>query len=187
MESRAGHARPRRHGAGPRRRPRRAGADAAPAGLRHHRRGRHGPRGRRALPGQRGRLRRGRRAGERRRRAGGREDRRRAACRGRRSSATWSTTIGPRPASCSTARGWSPRSAAGAQAGQTIVFTNGCFDLLHVGHVRLLRAGRGPGRLPRRRAQLRRERPPAQGAEPAAQSAKTPAPSCWRPWSASTP
>jgi D-beta-D-heptose 7-phosphate kinase/D-beta-D-heptose 1-phosphate adenosyltransferase len=25
------------------------------------------------------------------------------------------------------------------QAGQTIVFTNGCFDLLHVGHVRLLR------------------------------------------------
>jgi D-beta-D-heptose 7-phosphate kinase/D-beta-D-heptose 1-phosphate adenosyltransferase len=25
------------------------------------------------------------------------------------------------------------------QAGQTIVFTNGCFDLLHVGHIRLLR------------------------------------------------
>ena len=24
-------------------------------------------------------------------------------------------------------------------AGQTVVFTNGCFDLLHVGHVRLLR------------------------------------------------
>lgn len=25
------------------------------------------------------------------------------------------------------------------QAGQTVVFTNGCFDLLHVGHVRMLR------------------------------------------------
>jgi D-beta-D-heptose 7-phosphate kinase/D-beta-D-heptose 1-phosphate adenosyltransferase len=25
------------------------------------------------------------------------------------------------------------------QAGQTVVFTNGCFDVLHVGHIRLLR------------------------------------------------
>jgi len=31
--------------------------------------------------------------------------------------------------------------------GKTIVFTNGCFDLLHVGHVRLLQAARGMGDL----------------------------------------
>ena len=32
-----------------------------------------------------------------------------------------------------------------AHAGQTLVFTNGCFDLLHVGHVRYLQAARGRG------------------------------------------
>jgi D-glycero-beta-D-manno-heptose 1-phosphate adenylyltransferase len=32
-----------------------------------------------------------------------------------------------------------------AHAGQTLVFTNGCFDLLHVGHVRYLQAARGQG------------------------------------------
>ncbi len=31
--------------------------------------------------------------------------------------------------------------------GKTIVFTNGCFDLLHVGHVRLLQAARRMGDL----------------------------------------
>lgn len=31
------------------------------------------------------------------------------------------------------------------EAGQRIVFTNGCFDLLHVGHVRLLRQARALG------------------------------------------
>ncbi len=71
------HARPRRHGAGSRRWPRRAAADAPAAGLRHHRRRRHGARGRRPLPGQWRRLRRGRRAGQRRRRPRGREVRRR--------------------------------------------------------------------------------------------------------------
>ena len=135
---RPGDARPRRHGAGPRRRPRRAGADPAAAGLRHHRRRRHGPVGRRPLPGQRGRLRRGRRAGERRGRPRGREDRRGALDpRGdpprpdRAPSPRWLQAHGPRP----TRR----RGPASPQAGQTVVFTNGCFDLLHPGHVRLLR------------------------------------------------
>ncbi|MBV9491235.1 MAG: D-glycero-beta-D-manno-heptose 1-phosphate adenylyltransferase [Verrucomicrobia bacterium] len=32
-----------------------------------------------------------------------------------------------------------------AHAGETMVFTNGCFDLLHVGHVRYLRAARALG------------------------------------------
>jgi D-beta-D-heptose 7-phosphate kinase/D-beta-D-heptose 1-phosphate adenosyltransferase len=31
------------------------------------------------------------------------------------------------------------------QAGKRIVFTNGCFDLIHVGHIRYLRAARGRG------------------------------------------
>ena len=80
------HARQGRHGPGSRRRPRRARADPAAPGLRHHRRRRHGPVGGRALPGRRGRLRRGGRAGQRRRRPGGREDRRRPADARRRSS-----------------------------------------------------------------------------------------------------
>lgn len=33
------------------------------------------------------------------------------------------------------------------RGGQTVVFTNGCFDLLHVGHVRCLAAARGEGDL----------------------------------------
>jgi rfaE bifunctional protein nucleotidyltransferase chain/domain len=32
-----------------------------------------------------------------------------------------------------------------AHAGETLVFTNGCFDLLHAGHVRYLQAARGRG------------------------------------------
>ena len=35
--------------------------------------------------------------------------------------------------------------AAAKQAGETIVFTCGCFDLLHIGHVRSLRAARALG------------------------------------------
>jgi D-beta-D-heptose 7-phosphate kinase/D-beta-D-heptose 1-phosphate adenosyltransferase len=31
------------------------------------------------------------------------------------------------------------------RSGRTVVFTNGCFDLLHVGHVRYLAAARGEG------------------------------------------
>lgn len=36
---------------------------------------------------------------------------------------------------------------AGQRATRRIVFTNGCFDVLHVGHVRLLRAAREQGDL----------------------------------------
>ena len=182
----ARHARPRRHGAGPRRRPRGAGPDPAAAGLRHHRRGRHGPLGRRALPGRRGRLRRGRRAGERRGRAGGREDRRRAAV---------AAGDPPRPGRPPPARGRQaarPRSAGGR--GPTPA-RGGAVDRLHQ---RLLRPpaprprpaappGRGPGRLPDRRAQLRRERAAGSRARAGRSTRKTPAPSCWRPWSAWTP
>lgn len=35
--------------------------------------------------------------------------------------------------------------AAWREAGQRVVFTNGCFDLLHVGHVRYLQAARALG------------------------------------------
>ena len=79
-------------------------ADPAAAGLRHHRRGRHGPLGRRPLPGRRGRLRRGRRAWAT-SPAAWRSRRSASPCsRARRSSATCSTTTAPRPASGSTAR-----------------------------------------------------------------------------------
>jgi len=39
------------------------------------------------------------------------------------------------------------RLAAHRRAGRTIVFTNGCFDLLHAGHIRLLEKARGFGDL----------------------------------------
>ena len=48
------------------------------------------------------------------------------------------------------------------------------------------RGGRA-GRLPRRRAQLRRERPAAQGPDPPDQLARRTAPSCSRRWNASMP
>ena len=67
----------------------------------------------------------------------------------------------PRPGSAQ-----SPKFTAGSLAGQTIVFTNGCFDLLHPGHVRLLREAAGAGRFPRRRPELRCERQAAERAEP---------------------
>jgi D-glycero-beta-D-manno-heptose 1-phosphate adenylyltransferase len=35
--------------------------------------------------------------------------------------------------------------AAWRQAGKTVVFTNGCYDLLHPGHIRLLEAARSLG------------------------------------------
>jgi D-glycero-beta-D-manno-heptose 1-phosphate adenylyltransferase len=35
--------------------------------------------------------------------------------------------------------------AAWKQAGQTVVFTNGCYDLLHPGHIRLLEQARSLG------------------------------------------
>jgi D-beta-D-heptose 7-phosphate kinase/D-beta-D-heptose 1-phosphate adenosyltransferase len=39
------------------------------------------------------------------------------------------------------------RITAARRAGQRVVFTNGCFDLLHVGHVRYLAEARGAGDL----------------------------------------
>lgn len=39
------------------------------------------------------------------------------------------------------------RVADARRAGKTVVFTNGCFDLLHVGHVRYLAAAREAGDL----------------------------------------
>lgn len=39
------------------------------------------------------------------------------------------------------------RRARARSAGQLVVWTNGCFDLLHVGHVRCLQAARGLGDL----------------------------------------
>jgi len=39
------------------------------------------------------------------------------------------------------------RAAEARRAGKRIVFTNGCFDLLHVGHVRYLAAARNAGDL----------------------------------------
>ncbi|HWB10515.1 MAG TPA: bifunctional heptose 7-phosphate kinase/heptose 1-phosphate adenyltransferase [Pirellulales bacterium] len=42
------------------------------------------------------------------------------------------------PAKVATLEALLPRLAGHRRSGQTIVFTNGCFDLLHVGHVRLL-------------------------------------------------
>lgn len=40
-----------------------------------------------------------------------------------------------------------PTLRAGQQIGKRVVFTNGCFDLLHVGHVRYLQAARDLGDL----------------------------------------
>lgn len=37
------------------------------------------------------------------------------------------------------------RAAACRRRGETVVFTNGCFDLLHAGHVRYLQAARAAG------------------------------------------
>jgi len=37
------------------------------------------------------------------------------------------------------------RARAWRESGSTIVYTNGCFDLLHAGHVRMLEAARGQG------------------------------------------
>ena len=45
--------------------------------------------------------------------------------------------------------------ALAARAGLTIAFANGCFDLLHVGHVRYLQARGRRSRSPRRRGQRR--------------------------------
>ena len=60
------------------------------------------------------------------------------------------------------------RGRGGSRApGATIAFANGCFDLLHVGHVRYLQAAAARSRSPRRRDQRRRVGGGAEGAGPA--------------------
>ncbi len=51
----------------------------------------------------------------------------------------------PQNAKCLTPAEAGHRAAACRQRGQTVVFTNGCFDLLHAGHVRYLQAARAAG------------------------------------------
>ena len=51
------------------------------------------------------------------------------------------------------------------RAGETIVFTNGCFDLLHPGPRPIVTPGRDAGGLPGRRPELGRERPAAERPE----------------------
>ncbi|MGD9251817.1 MAG: D-glycero-beta-D-manno-heptose 1-phosphate adenylyltransferase [Desulfobacterales bacterium] len=51
----------------------------------------------------------------------------------------------PQSLKCLTRAEAGKRAAACRQQGQTVVFTNGCFDLLHAGHVRYLQAARTAG------------------------------------------
>ncbi len=51
----------------------------------------------------------------------------------------------PQNAKCLTPAEAGHRAAACRQRGQTVVFTNGCFDLLHAGHVHYLQAARAAG------------------------------------------
>ena len=69
-----------------------------------------------------------------------------------------------RPASRHPARELASERARWREAGTRVVFTNGCFDLLHPGHVRLLEAARARGRPPGGGPQQRRLGAAAQGA-----------------------
>ncbi len=73
-----------------------------------------------------------------------------------------------------------------ARAGRTIAFANGCFDVLHVGHVRYLRGRRGRGRPPDRRGQRRRVGGEAEGGGPAGAARRPTAPNWSRPFAAWT-
>ena len=57
---------------------------------------------------------------------------------------------------CSRPTPWLRQCIATASSGRRIVFTNGCFDVLHLGHTSLPPAGPGTRRSPRRRPQQRR-------------------------------
>ena len=43
------------------------------------------------------------------------------------------------------AKNWSKRGGNGETPGKTVVFTNGCYDILHPGHIRLLEQARSLG------------------------------------------
>ncbi len=61
------------------------------------------------------------------------------------SRAEMGAALGVFPGKVKTLRDLLPALAAARRAGQRIVFTNGCFDLLHAGHVRLLEQARACG------------------------------------------
>ena len=65
--------------------------------------------------------------------------------------------------------------------GERVVFTNGCFDLLHIGHITLLEQARRFGDRAHRRHQQRRIGEQPQGAELAPSSARPSAPVSWPP------
>ena len=75
---------------------------------------------------------------------------------------------------------WSRRSRAIARPGARIAFANGCFDLLHVGHVRYLQARGGGGRSADRRGQRRSIGGGAERA-PAGRSCRRPIAPSWSP------
>ena len=140
------HARQGRHGPGPRRRPPGGLPDAAATGLRHHRRRRHGDGGAWAWPwppaptttrpsawptwpaAWRSR----RSASPPSRATKSSSDLLRAGDRGE-------TGLRTR---CGRANRWSASSTARAALGQRVAFTNGCFDVLHAGHVQYLQEAR---------------------------------------------
>ena len=73
-----------------------------------------------------------------------------------------------------------------AGKGRKVVFTNGCFDLLHVGHVTYLQQAAAPGRRARRGHQQRRQRAGLERSAAADLPGAACAPPCWRRWVAWT-
>ncbi len=179
------HARQGRHGAGPRDGRRRGVPDPAAAGLRHHRRRRHGAGRARHGPGRRRRLRPGHPPGQHRRRPGSREDRRRhrdarrdPARPARRRPAAGH---GPGWTRCASRESLRRELEQRRRLGQRVAFTNGCFDVLHAGHVQYLQEARAQADLLvvglNSDASVRALKGPDRPVNPS-----RPAPWCWPPW-----